>query len=199
MAATLPRRRFLLTLALATLGTLLGLMIKPTKQVPLPLTIVAGTTGQKTTFYLALRGTRAVAVKTSLGARCGDGSTWAAKWSPAEGRPVHFVTTGNSFSTQESIKLTYARGVYGTARFQLQGWLTGPSTSTRTKAADTTTTAAADAGDTVAIGTQAAEGTIQLQASFNLDGSWAYCDSQPVAWAVGPNAKSRLATVPLGT
>ena len=92
---------------IATIGTLIGLMVTAGHQVPLPIKLLRGTTGQKTTFYLAVRGERAVGVKTSLGARCGDGSTWAAKWSPADGKPVRFVANGNSFSTHESVKLTY--------------------------------------------------------------------------------------------
>ncbi len=172
MAASLPRRRFVLTLAIATIGTLIGLMVMAGHNIALPIKVLGGTTGQKTTLYLAVRGDRAVAVKTSLGARCGDGSTWAAKWSPAEGHPVQFTATGNSFSTRESVKLTYTHGVYGSAEFQLRGWLTSAAV---------------------------AEGTIRLQASFYVDRKWAFCDSQPVAWAVGPKAAARLSTVALGT
>lgn len=166
MAASPSRLRNLLLLALATFGILIGLLASAGHQVaPLPITVLGGTTAQKTTFYLAVRGNRAVAVKTSLGAKCGDGSTWAAKWSPAEGHPVQFLAHGNSFSTSESVKLTYAHGVTGTAQFTLHGQLTGLAQ---------------------------AHGTVQLQASFYIDHEWAFCDSNPVAWAVGPGADAQL-------
>ncbi len=164
--------RTLFILLIATIGTLVGLLVTTTaRKEPLPIMLLRGTTDQKTTFYLAVRGDRAVAVKTSLGAKCGDGSTWAAKWSPSEGHPIHFAASGRSFSTQESVKLTYTHGVSANAEFQLHGTVTSAT---------------------------AAQGTIQLQASFYIDRSWAFCDSQPVAWAVGPNAAARLSTVALG-
>ena len=125
MAASTPRLRSLLILAIALIGTLVGLMVSAGHKVPLPIRVLRGVTRQKTSLYLAVRGGRAVGVKTSLSASCGDGSTWAAKWSPAEGHPVHFIASGNSFSTNESIKLTYTHGVTGSAQFQFQGQLTG--------------------------------------------------------------------------
>ncbi len=146
MAASLPRLRHLLILILATIGILIGLAVSAGHPAPLTIKLLRGTTGQKTTFYLAVRGNRAVAVKTSLGAKCGDGSTWAAKWSPSEGQLVHFAANGNSFSTSESIKLTYAHGVTGSAQFQLEGQLTGLAQ---------------------------AQGTVRLQASFYTDHQWA--------------------------
>jgi len=149
-----------ITLVIATIGTMIGLLVAAGHQPQLPIALLRGTTAQKTTFYLAVRGRRAVAAKTSLSARCGDGSTWAAKWSPTEGRSAHFVTAAGSFSTQESVKLTYAHGVSGSAQFQLQGTVTG----------------------------RQAHGTIRLQASFFINRAWAYCDSRAIAWSAGSNA-----------
>ena len=172
MAATLSRLRHLLILILATIGILIGLAVSVGHEAPLPVRVLRGTTREKTTFYLAVRGNRAVALKTSLGAKCGDGSTWAAKWSPSEGRTVHFAASGSSFATSESIKLTYAHGLTGSASFQLQGQLTGVAR---------------------------AQGTVRLQASFFASHQWAYCDSKPVAWAVGEDAAAQLSKLASAT
>jgi hypothetical protein len=125
-----------------------------------PFRVLAGRTGQGMPFVLGLRAGRVRGLVTSLSAKCSDGTTWSAKWSPTEGKPVHFITAAGSFSALEASQTSNADGTAGQISFRVRGRLT-------------------DA--------RAAHGTVRLIARFRRGAlKTAACDSLDVPWGVGP-------------
>jgi hypothetical protein len=174
-----PRRiRYPILLALMLvlvlgLGSLLGGYFPQRVTVAhVPIQILRGVTGQRTRFELGLSQGVAQGLETRLTARCSNGTTWTATWLPVEGYPVHFVVSRYSFSTSEPWLHTYANGIAASARFVLDGRMTGRAS---------------------------AEGTVRLIARFHDGGESSSCDSRSVRWAVGSGASSRVAQGPAST
>jgi hypothetical protein len=164
-----------LGLALVALGVRYTFLAGGAGAGPVPnqgLRLLDGVTGQGTKFELGILNHRVYRLNTSLSARCRGGSSVQLTWYPAEHAPVHFAMVGRTFTTVERSSPTLDHGVVGRIAFTIRGTL---------------------------IGKNAAKGTLRLVARYYRgEEEWNACDSLDVAWAVGPRARARLRTVPLG-
>jgi hypothetical protein len=168
----LPRWPFLVALGLAIVALIVRYTLPSGSAAGAPIETLRGTTGQGTTFELVLDAGRVVSLRTSLSARCADGSKWNDDWSPTNGVQVHVTTAGRSFSTLERANPGFSGRIVGRVAFTLRG--------TR-------------------MDRLSAQGTIRLVARFyRREEEWNACDSLDVPWAVGRNASVRVRKVALG-
>jgi hypothetical protein len=164
-----------LALALVALGVRYTFLAGGAGAGPIPnqgLRLLDGVTGQGTKFELGIRNHRVYRLRTSLSARCPGGTLVQETWYPAEHAPVHFTMVGRTFTTVERSYPRFDSGVVGRVAFTIKGTL---------------------------IGKDSAQGTIRLVGRYYRgEREWSACDSLDVAWTVGPDARARLRSVPLG-
>jgi hypothetical protein len=167
-----PRPPFLVCLALAIAALVLRYTVLDTASSAASQPVLSGVTTQGTSFDIGLSGRRIRWLRTSLAARCTDGSPWKASWSPTDGIDIHIATSGRSFTTYQRAATKYTGGVVGRIGFALAGSWDGHG---------------------------GAQGTVRLVARFYRgERQSGACDSLDVVWAAGPNAKSSLDRVAPG-
>jgi hypothetical protein len=166
------RRPFLVVLIVAIAALGIHYTVFANGASAAPVQTLSGVTSNGTKIVLGVRGQHVVWLRASLTARCRGGSSWRQSWSPLEGNPVQFVTSGLSFVTYEYASRSYARGIVGRIGFTIRGTLTGRDS---------------------------AQGAIRLVARFYRgEREWNACDSLDVRWAVGAQAARRLKMLPIG-
>lgn len=167
-----PRPPFLVCLVLAVAALVVRYTVFDTAPSAARQPVLSGVTSQGTSFTLGLSAGHIGWLRTSLAARCADGSQWKASWSPTNGVEVHVVSAGRTFTTYERSATKYSGGLVGRIGFALAGSWTGAD---------------------------AAEGTIRLVVRFYRgEREWNACDSLDAVWAAGPKARARLDDVAPG-
>ena len=169
----MPRKRFLMLLALALVGLVVRYVVigLPSSSAALPRLI--GTTSQGANFHVTLGDDgRVLATRTRIAASCTHNQSFSTGWLAVDRHAVRFARQGHSFTTRRYVE--YKWGEHGIAHLALT--LRGTFT-----------------------GRHSAQGTVRLVARFYIGEKEAFaCDSRDVAWAVGHNAANSRRYVALG-
>lgn len=169
----MPRRRFLVLLALALVGVAIRYLVigLPTSDAGLPR--LAGKTSQGANAHLTLSDDgRVLGFRTRITASCSQNQTWSTGWLAVERRGLRFSRVGRNFTARAYEEWRYARDGIAHVALTLRGTLTGRDS---------------------------AQGTVRLVTRFYYGSAESFaCDSRDVAWAVGHNAPEQLHHVALG-